>query len=99
MKEKIQCSDEKKYYILIISSIAILLTGTIFYHLTENWNFIDSFYFSVMALTTVGFGDLVPSTPITKIFTSIYVIVGIGIIFNFINKLAGRKPKNKEAKK
>lgn len=69
---------------LIISTILSLLAGTSFYHIFEGWSWIDSIYFSVITLTTIGYGDLAPTTPLSKIFTMVYIFVGIGIIFGFI---------------
>lgn len=34
----------------------------------------DSLYFSVIAVTTVGFGDITPSTDASKLFTIFYVV-------------------------
>jgi len=68
--------------------LAIVLgVGTVFYSQIEGWVFLDSFYFSVMTLTTVGYGDLVPSTPISKIFTMGYVFVGLLLVLVFINSV------------
>ena len=72
---------------LSISTVFILLTGTIVFHFVEGWRILDSLYFSVITLTTVGFGDFTPETDFGKIFTIIYVLSGIGIIFGFINTL------------
>ena len=36
--------------------------------------------FSVVFLLTVGYGDIHPVTPIGKIFTICYVLLGIGVI-------------------
>ncbi len=68
--------------------IIVLLSGTIFYSQIEKWRLLDSFYFSVTTLTTVGYGDLAPKTDIGKIFTIIYLFVGIGTILGFINLVA-----------
>jgi voltage-gated potassium channel len=70
--------------------IVTLLAGTFFYRQTEGWNLLDSLYFSVVALTTIGYGDLSPSTAASKIFTIFYIFVGIGIILAFINAVAER---------
>ena len=43
-------------------AILVLATGTVVYHFVEDWSWVDSFYFSSVALTTVGFGDLTPTT-------------------------------------
>ena len=55
------------------------------YHYLEGWSYIDSLYFSVVTLTTVGYGDFTPQTDAGKLFTVFYIIIGIGIIFAFVN--------------
>ena len=57
----------------------ILLSGTIFYRSVEGWSWIDSFYFSVITVSTVGLGDLAPKTDAGKLFTTLYIFVGVGI--------------------
>lgn len=44
--------------------------------------------FSLMTLTTVGYGDFTPTTPVSKVFTMVYVVVGIGLLLAFIDKVA-----------
>jgi len=78
---------EKKYLKLILATIVIVLIGSVFYHSVEGWGWIDSIYFSVITLTTVGYGDFSPQTDLGKIFTTFYVIIGIGLMFSFINTL------------
>jgi voltage-gated potassium channel Kch len=65
--------------------IFTLTLGTITYHSIEGWTWLDSLYFSVITLTTIGFGDLAPATDIGKIFTIIYVFIGLGILLGFVN--------------
>lgn len=67
-----------------------LLSGTFFYWRIEDWSLLDSLYFSVMTLTTVGYGDLVPTTALGKLFTIFYVFVGVGLIAAFLGKIASR---------
>jgi voltage-gated potassium channel Kch len=58
----------------------LVLTGTIFYWRFEDWTIIEALYFSVVTLTTVGYGDLAPTTAETQIFTIIYIVTGIGLL-------------------
>ncbi len=79
----------------LLSSTALMMLGmgTVFYHHFEGWSWVDSFYFSVTTLTTVGFGDLHPTTDLTKIFTALYLFFGIGILLGFLNRMASQTRK------
>jgi Ion channel. len=68
--------------------VITLFTGTTFYHVTEKWSLLNSFYFSFTTLTTIGYGDFVPQTVIGKLFTVFYTIVGIGMMAIFIVTVA-----------
>src|ERR671911_6969 len=73
---------------LVFLVFLTFLIGTVFYSLHEGWGLIDSFYFSVTTLTTVGFGDPEPTTPVGKLFTVFYIFSGLGLIAGFINAIA-----------
>jgi voltage-gated potassium channel len=60
-------------------AVMILLSGTVFYRHAEGWSWIDSLYFSVATMSTVGFGDLSPVTDFGKLFTMFYIFVGVGV--------------------
>ncbi len=51
----------------------------------------DAFYCNVTTLTTVGLGDLSPTTTLGKLFTVIYIFVGLSLVLGFIEMLR-RKP-------
>jgi len=87
---KLKNLKHQSYKFLTTLFITILATGTIFYHFIEGWNWIDSLYFSLITLTTIGYGDLTPTLTISKLFTMLYVVVGIGIIFGFIGTISRR---------
>lgn len=70
--------------------VVTLASGTLFYWQVERWSILDSLYFSVITLTTVGYGDLAPSTSAGKVFTMLDIFVGIGIILGFVNAVAER---------
>ena len=79
---------DPEFRALLILVVFTLLVGMLFYARVEGWSWLDAFYFCFMTLTTIGYGDMVPSTPVSKIFTIIYVAVGIGILLGFINRVA-----------
>ena len=80
--------EDEEFRVLVIIMIAILLSGTAFFSLVENWSIIDSAYFCVMTIATIGYGDLAPSSPLSKIFTIIMALGGIGVFVGIVTKLA-----------
>ncbi len=65
--------------VIITSLVLVIVIGTVFFHLVEGWSWVDSYFFSVITLSTVGYGSLVPATAAGKIFTTIFIFVGLGI--------------------
>jgi hypothetical protein len=63
-----------------LAVFVVLVVGVVFYSLAEGWSLADSLYFTVIALSTIGFGDLAPTTEFSRIFTVFYAIVGVGLI-------------------
>ena len=70
---------------LTAAAVVVLGTGTIMYRLLEGWSWVDALYFSVVTATTVGFGDLSPTTDASKLFTVLYIFSSIAVIAAFIN--------------
>lgn len=68
-------------------ALSTLLIGTFFYHWMEGWSYLDSLYFCVVSLGTVGYGDLTPSTPVAKLFTIVYLINGIVILLALFDRI------------
>ena len=93
VKAFIQLWHDEHYRAHFLLAFALLLIGSLFYHFHEGWRFIDAAYFSVTTLTTVGYGDLHPTTDLGKIFTIFYIILGIGILLSFINLFAEKMIK------
>ncbi|MDX1418062.1 MAG: potassium channel family protein [Candidatus Promineifilaceae bacterium] len=66
---------------------AALIVGTLAYHWLEGWSYLDSLYFCVISLATIGYGDLTPTTPAARLFTIFYVINGVGILVALFDRL------------
>lgn len=80
------------FKLLGLAAAVMLTVGTIFYHFEEGWSWVDAFYFSAIAVTTVGFGDFVPTTDASKLFTVGYIFVGVAIITSYLNERLRRLP-------
>jgi voltage-gated potassium channel len=78
----------QQYRRLLVATVFTIGLGSAYYSFAEGWSLVDSFYFSVISLLTVGYGDFVPTTPFTKMFTVFYLILGASLLLSFINALA-----------
>lgn len=99
-------NEAKKFRWVLLVALSVIGTGTVFYHYFMPLKWVDAIYFSVITITTVGYGDIHPVNDITKIFTIFYVLFGVGIIaasLNIIVKIAAQRQaqriKSKRAKK
>jgi len=84
--------------IAISSIITLILVGTVGFRLLEDWTWTQSFYFSVVTLTTVGYGDFHPTSDLSRLFTAVYILIGVTIALGSIgiigtNYLARREKK------
>jgi len=84
-KKQENAMDIKKYLPILISLVIVITIGTILFHYIESWRWLDSLYFCVTTLTTVGYGDFAPQTDAGKILFIFYILSGLGILFAFVN--------------
>lgn len=76
---------DPEFEVLLTLLIVLIASDTIFYHGTEGWGWLDSMYFSVTTLTTLGPGSVVPHTGVRKIFTMASLLLGIDILLSFVS--------------
>jgi len=79
---------EFKTHTIIISLVGIVTLGTVFFHLVEGWSWLDSYFFTVITISTVGYGKLVPVTALGMIGTTVFIFVGLGIFVVAIQQFA-----------
>jgi voltage-gated potassium channel len=58
----------------------LMVGGTVGYSVIEDWPLLDSLYMTVITLSTVGFGELRPLSPVGKVFTSGLILFGVGTL-------------------
>jgi len=75
------------YRSLLFATNFFLAIGIVAYRFLEDWSWLDSLYFSVITLTTIGYGDFSPKTNLGKLFKMGYIIIGVSLILGFVNTL------------
>jgi len=85
--------------VLLATAFSLIGIGTVAYHFLEGWTLVDSLYFSVVTLATVGFGDLTPTTDVAKLFTVAYIMAGVGIIAAFASELSKVRAATRAARR
>lgn len=94
--------DDPEFRVLLLLMVTLLLGATIFYWRTEGWDIVDALYFSVMTMSTIGYGDIHPTTTLSKMFTIVFALLSIGIFAAVVSKLVAiilkRKKQNAESR-
>ncbi|WP_125764955.1 potassium channel family protein [Companilactobacillus hulinensis] len=66
-------------YLFIVCTI-VLITAAIMYSMAEGVSLGESFWWAIVTASTVGYGDIAPTTLVGKIASSLLMIVGIGFV-------------------
>ncbi len=66
------------YAVLII--VLILIYGILGSIYIMGLDIYDSIYYTIITLATVGYGDIIPTTPLQKIFSVTLALSGVGIL-------------------
>lgn len=59
---------------VLVVACFLLIPAAVFSGLEENWNFLESFYFCFISLTTIGLGDYVPGEAANQTFRELYKV-------------------------
>lgn len=71
----------RRLFILSAMLAAVLATGTLWYTLVEGFAALDALYQAVTTLSTVGFREVEPFDTSGKVFTIVYILGGVGLLF------------------
>ncbi|WP_194777210.1 ion transporter [Pararhodonellum marinum] len=84
LSEALKASRAKIQIFLATMLTIVLIAGTVMYIVEGPENGYTSIpmsmYWAIVTLTTVGFGDITPITPLGKLMASLIMLVGYGII-------------------
>ena len=97
---------KSKIYIILILSLIFYLSIVLIIFLIEQSNpdsniksFSDALWYSIVTLTTIGYGDKYPVTGLGKIFALFFVLGSVGILGFVISQISNKIMKAMEEKK
>lgn len=99
MRLKIGGWSELRTQLFVAGSalIGLVFLGTVVYRYLEGWTWTTSFYFSVCTISTVGYGDFYPTTDLSRLFTAVYILVGVGIALASLGIIGANYLKRSQA--
>ena len=71
-----------RIYLVILAIVLIL--GMIGLMVIEGFSPLDAFYFIIVTISTVGFGDIHPVTPLGKVLVIVIIIAGVGCFLGVV---------------
>jgi voltage-gated potassium channel len=74
-------SGNNRRIFLAVGAVAVAIAfGAIGFYLIEGWSLLASLYVSAQTVTTVGYGDLTPATRNGRLFATIFMLAGVGVV-------------------
>ncbi len=77
----------KRHRLLILFPSVVVIGGTLGIMLLEDLSFVDAFYFTIVTIATVGYGDISPQTVAGKLFSLLLIVTGIGIFLTIVTNV------------
>lgn len=73
-------ANQRRVIYAVLAVTVALGLGTVGFHLIEGWSLLDSLYVAAQTVTTVGYGDKSPATTGGRLFSTIFMLVAVGVV-------------------
>ncbi len=80
--------ENSKLIISLFLLFLVIFTGTTGYYLFENMDVFDSFYMTLITISTVGFGEIKPLSHAGRLLTIFIIISGISLLTYSLSQIA-----------
>lgn len=74
----------RRLQIFLALFFTVALVGTVGFMALEDLCFVDSFYFNIATMSSVGYGDIHPTKEISRIFAVLLIIMGGATFFGVV---------------
>jgi len=85
-----------RFRLYLVVFTVLLFVGTIGFMFIENLSLVDSIYFSVVTMATVGYGDIHPQSAVGKILALILIVGGVGTFLGVVASITDIFLKRRE---
>ncbi|MFA5308188.1 MAG: potassium channel family protein [Dehalococcoidales bacterium] len=72
---------------VVLLPVAVVLIGTFGFMAIEKLSFLNALYFTITTITTVGYGDITPTTTAGKVFDIIITLFGISTVLTILTNI------------
>jgi len=76
----------KQHRVLVSLPVIALVVGTVGFMILERLSFADALYFTVVTISTVGYGDIYPVSEAGRILSVVLIVFGIGAFLSIITR-------------
>jgi voltage-gated potassium channel len=77
----------RKYLLFIAPLLMFLVIGPAGYIFLEDTSFLDGLYLTIITISTVGYGDIAPTTPAGRLFTVLLIFSGVGYVMYMFSQI------------
>ena len=94
---------KRRLRIFIVLFFCITLFGTLGFMILERLSFVDALYYNIVTMSTVGYGDIHPTHPTTRLLAMLIIVLGggtfIGVIANATEMMLVQRDARQRMKK
>jgi len=76
--------------IFLIVFFTLMVICSVGFMIIEGVSLTDAFYFSIVTISTVGYGDIYPATQLGKLLAILLIIFGVGTFLGVVANVAER---------
>ena len=82
-------ADPRRYLLALSNPLVIFLAGMLLALLAvPDGGWVDRFYWVIISMTTIGYGDLTPASPLAKLLVALYLPVSVAALAQALSEIS-----------